>query len=259
MRANLTTENLSIAIGARQLVTHLTWQVQAGECWCVIGCNGAGKTTLLRSVAGLVGVSHVKSGKILINDQELHAWPLIELATKRAYLAQTHHDVFSYRVIETVLAARHPYSDGRYWDCEEDLTFAYAALAKLDVADLAERDIRSLSGGERQRVAIAALLAQDAQLMLLDEPINALDLKHQVSAMRLFSDCCASKNKSIVMVSHDLNLVQRIATHALLLMGDGKWQAGLVSEVLTPTALSECLGHPVELILHEDQSYFFAK
>lgn len=253
MLANLTTKNVSIAIGTRQLVTNLIWQVKAGECWCVIGRNGAGKTTLLRSLAGLICV---KSGQILMNDQLLNKWSLTELAKMRSYLPQGPNDVFAYRVIETVLGARHPYSDGHYWDSDVDVALAYAALAELDVADLAERDVRSLSGGERQRVAIAALLAQDAQLMLLDEPINALDLKHQISVMRLFSACRTVKNKAIVMVSHDLNLAYRIATHALLLMGDGSWQAGSVADTMTPAALSQCLGHPIEQIRHGDQQLF---
>ena len=91
---------------------------------------------------------------------------------------------------------------------------------------LAQRDVRTLSGGERQRVAIAALLAQDTPLLLLDEPANALDLAHQVSVMRLLARLCREQGKTVVMVGHDLNLAHSVATHALLLMGDGAWLAG---------------------------------
>jgi iron complex transport system ATP-binding protein len=128
----------------------------------------------------------------------------------------------------------------------------------LDVEGLAERDIRSLSGGERQRVAIAAVLAQDTPLLLLDEPANALDLAHQVSVMRLLADLCGGKgaSKAVVMVGHDLNLAHSVASHALLLMGDGQWQAGPVAEVMTATILSRCLGHPIEIIRHGHRTMY---
>ncbi len=251
----LQTHNLSLKIADRQLVTRLNWQVNAGECWCIIGRNGVGKTTLLRSLAGL-SVANVSSGDMAINDQPLNQWSPVELAKIRSYLPQGHNDAFSYRVIETVLGARHPYNDGRYWESDEDVAIAEAALAQLDVADLAGRNVRSLSGGERQRVAIAAVLAQDAQLMLLDEPATALDMSHQISVMNLFSDCCITKNKAILMVSHDLNLACRIATHALLLMDDGSWQAGRMTDTMTEATLSRCLGYPVEMIWHGNQRLF---
>jgi iron complex transport system ATP-binding protein len=126
----------------------------------------------------------------------------------------------------------------------------------MDVADLAQRDLRSLSGGERQRVAIAALLAQDAPLLLLDEPANALDLAHQVSVMQLLADLCAKQQKTVVMVSHDVNLVQAIATHVLLLMGDGRWHSGKAAAVMQPELLSACLGYPIELISQGARRFF---
>src|SRR5207302_5447739 len=130
-------------------------------------------------------------------------------------------DALGYSVLETVLPARHPHGGGAYWESEEDVRIAHVALQALDVDDLAQRDVRTLSGGERQRVAIAAVLAQDTPLLLLDEPANALDLAHQVSVMRLLADLCDGACKAVVMVGHDLNLAHSVASHALLLMGDG--------------------------------------
>ena len=121
---------------------------------------------------------------------------------------------------------------------------------------LAARDVRTLSGGERQRVAIAALLAQDTPLLLLDEPANALDLAHQVRTMSLLSRLCRQSGKTIVMIGHDLNLAHSISTHALLLMGDGRWHAGTVDDALQAPLLSSYLGHPIDAIENKGRRIF---
>lgn len=247
------TINLSLRIGSRVLVAGLDWQVEAGQSWCVIGRNGAGKSTLLRT---LVGLRQPDGGAIHIDGLPLADWPLTALARQRAYLAQGRNDAFGYRAIETVLTARHPYQDDRYWDAEDDYRVAHAALRSLDVAELAERDVRTLSGGERQRVAIAATLAQEAPLLLLDEPASALDLAHQVGVMELLARLCRTEQKSVILVSHDLNLAHSVASHALLLMGDGEWQAGPVPEVMTAELLSRCLGYPIDLVRHGKRTIF---
>ncbi|MFZ6875155.1 ABC transporter ATP-binding protein [Undibacterium sp. Di27W] len=244
---------LNLSVGKRVLVRDLNWQVQPGECWCIIGRNGAGKSTLLRTLAGM---RTVESGQIYLQDKRLQDWSLTQLARQRSFLPQARADAFGYSALDTVLSARHPYQDAHYWENSEDMDFAMAALAELDVADLAERDVRSLSGGERQRVAIAALLAQDARWMLLDEPANALDLGHQVSVMQLFARLCREQGKAVIMVSHDLNMAYRIATHALLLMGDGSWLAGPAEDIFKVSSLSTCLGHPIERITHGEHSLF---
>jgi iron complex transport system ATP-binding protein len=124
------------------------------------------------------------------------------------------------------------------------------------VLDLAERDVRTLSGGERQRVAIAAMLAQDTPLLLLDEPANALDLAHQSSVMRLLGRLCREQGKAAIMIGHDLGHAHHASSHALLLMGDGEWQAGPVDDVMQGPILSRYLGHPIEVIPHGTRRLF---
>lgn len=248
-------EHLQLKMGDRVLVDDLNWRIAAGECWCVIGCNGAGKSTLLRS---LVGLHPLEQGQISLHGKPITEWALAALARERAFLPQGRSDAFGYRVIETVLTARHPYHESAYWESSEDYEIAYAALQIMDVQKFAERDVRTLSGGERQRVAIAAVLAQDTAFLLLDEPTAALDLAHQVSIMRLISTLCRDKGRGVVMVSHDLNLVHSVATHALLLMGDGSWHAGKVEDVLQAPLLSACLGHPIEIVQHGQRIIYLA-
>lgn len=259
----LSTHNLQLRISTRDaqrlLVDDLNWRVLPAQCWCVIGRNGSGKSTLLRSLAGL---RQPDAGSIAIGGRALADWPLAALARERAFLPQSRHDAFAYRVIETVLSARHPYhvdnaspADG-YWEGSGEYQAAHAALQAMDVAELAERDIRTLSGGERQRVAIATLLAQDTPLMLLDEPANALDLAHQVGVAGLLARLCREQGKAVVMVGHDLNLAHSVASHVLLLMGDGRWQAGPVAEVMQAAILGRCLGHPIKAVTHGARTIF---
>jgi iron complex transport system ATP-binding protein len=255
MQTTMNTNKLQLKVADRLLVDSLNWKIGPGECWCVIGRNGAGKSTLLRT---LVGLRSAEGGTIALNGRALKDWPLEELARQRAFLPQGRSDAFAYRVIETVLTARHPYHESAYWESDADYAAAHSALQLMDVDALADRDVRSLSGGERQRVAIAAVLAQDTPLLLLDEPTSALDLAHQVSVMRLLDNLCREQKKSVVMVSHDLNLAHSVATHALLLMGDGRWYAGAVDEVMQASLLSECLGHPIEIVKHGKRTIYLA-
>lgn len=250
------TYQLGLKAGSRTLLENLNWRIGEGECWSIIGRNGAGKSTLLRTLAGL---RDPDAGHVTIQGRALIDWPLAALARQRAFLAQARHDAFSYRVIETVLSARHPYHDNHYWEGSDDQRIALASLAAMEVAHLAERDVRSLSGGERQRVAIAAMLAQDTPILLLDEPANALDLAHQVSVMGLLSRLCREQNKTVVMVGHDLNLAHGISSHALLMMGDGGWLAGSVAEVMQASILGDYLGHPIEIIEHGKRKIFIPK
>ncbi len=247
------TEHLDLQAGSRSLVRRLDWSARPGECWSIIGRNGAGKSTLLRTLAGL---HRPDAGAVFVGGRALDAWAPEALARERAFLAQSRHDAFSYSVIETVLSARHPYHASRYWEGSDDHRAAMQALQAMEVADLAGRDVRTLSGGERQRVAIAALLAQDTPLLLLDEPANALDLAHQVSVMGLLAGLCREQGKTVVMIGHDLNLAYRISTHALLLMGDGRWQAGPVDATMQPALLGDYLGHPIDMIEHGGRRIF---
>ena len=248
----IATDNLRLAAGTRILAEKLDWQVGDGECWSVIGRNGAGKSTLLRTLAGLRAPD---GGRVLLHGRALGDWPLEALARERAFLAQSRSDAFAYSVLETVLSARHPYHGKRYWEGSDDHAIALRMLAAMEVDDLASRDVRTLSGGERQRVAIAALLAQDTPLLLLDEPANALDLAHQVAVTELMAGLCRA-GKAVVSVGHDLNLAWSGATHALLLNGDGSWHAGATQQVMRPELLSACLGHPIVAIAHGARTVF---
>lgn len=248
-------DNLCLQAGGNRLIDHLNMTVKSGECWFVYGRNGAGKTTLLKTLAGL---QQPDDGKIILDDRMLPEWSPVELAKNRAYLPQSQTDTFGFTVMETILAARFPYQAGQLWESGEDIEISVSALKRLAAFHLADRDIRTLSGGERQRVSLAAMLAQDTPLMLLDEPASALDLSHQAALLGLVRELCRERQKAVVMIVHDLNMAWDVASHVLLLNGNGLWEAGGVSTMMCIEKLSECLQYPVRQVMHGERPVFIS-
>lgn len=236
---------LTLRAGARTLVEGLTQRFEAGEIWCVAGANGAGKTTLIATLAGL---RESVAGQVDVDGVALRDWPPVRLAQRRALMPQDVRDAFSASVLDTVLLNRYPHLAGWGWESEDDRAAAHAALATLGLETFAARDVLSLSGGERRRVALAAVLCQDAPLLLLDEPLAHLDLHHQIACLEALAHWVNTGSRTVVFSCHDLNLARRYATHALLLDGRGGCFAGPVREVLTAERASAALGHPLRLI-----------
>jgi iron complex transport system ATP-binding protein len=144
-----------------------------------------------------------------------------------------------------VLLGRHPHMSRWGWEGDAERRMALDALEAVEMGELAERDVITLSGGERQRVAIAALLVQDAPLLLLDEPVAHLDLHHQIAILGHLAALAAPGRKAVMLSVHDLNLAARFATHALLYLGDGRVHMGPIDEVMNDAALSSAFRYPV--------------
>lgn len=232
----LRTENLDIALGGKQLITNLNWHVRRGEVWCVLGQNGVGKSSLLYTLAGLI---KPQRGGVFIDDAHIDSLSAHALATKRGLMPQQQIDAFSHSVLDTVLIGRTPFRVGRSWDSEEDKTAAIAALAVVGLQDKIESEVLTLSGGERQRVALATLLAQEPDLMLLDEPTAHQDVAQQLLMMRLIRDL--ANEHAVVVTCHDINLAARFATHVLVLAPQQHW-LGRVDDVLTADVLQQAFG-----------------
>lgn len=244
MKTLLRTEALGLQAGHRVLVDDLSFAVQPGELWALIGPNGSGKTTLLHALAG---VQPPQSGRIQLGGRLLADWPPGEAACLRGLLPQVIADSFSAQVLELVLIGRHPHLARWAWEGPEDGALARAALAAVDLAGFETRDVLTLSGGERQRVALAALLAQDPLLLLLDEPLAHLDLHHQIALMQHLQGLTRSAGKALVFSVHDLNLAARFATHALVLGPHGH-HAGTAATVLDEAILGAAFGHALRRV-----------
>ncbi|ROR34998.1 ABC transporter ATP-binding protein [Inmirania thermothiophila] len=243
MSALLQARGLTVRVGACTACRGLDLDLRPGERWAVLGRNGAGKTTLLLTLAGLHPAA---AGEVRLADRPLAALPRREIARRLGLLPQDDADPFPATVLETVLLGRHPHMDPWRGETGADLDAARAALARVGLAGLEGRNVRTLSGGERRRVALATLLAQDPAVALMDEPTGHLDL-HQQVALLAETVCWAREGagRALVMVLHDPALAWRACTHALLLHGDGAWTAGPVGEVLETACLARLYGHPL--------------
>ncbi|HKW81729.1 MAG TPA: ABC transporter ATP-binding protein [Casimicrobiaceae bacterium] len=251
--ALLRVRELSVRIAALTVCRNLSFTVEPGQCWAILGRNGAGKTTLLRTLAGLRPAA---GGTIELGGLPLEGLSMRELARRRAVLPQDDADAFAATVLETALIGRHPHLSRWQWESRDDLAIARAALAAMAIGTAEARDVRSLSGGERRRVALAAMLAQQPELMLLDEPSSHLDLAHQLALLDRLTALSRGEGKAMLMVLHDVNLAVRSCDHAVLLE-DGAAQAGPAQELLTADRLSRLYGVPLRA-LATDQGMVFA-
>lgn len=241
----LATRELRLRAGPRTLVEGLSLNIHRGQLWCVLGANGSGKTSLLHCLAGL---RPAQGGEVRLQDRLLADWPLLEAARVRGLLPQALHDAFSASALDVVLMGRHPHLERWAWESAADRALALQALHCVDLDGFAQRDVLTLSGGERQRVGIAALLAQDPTVLLFDEPLAHLDLRHQIGVLEHLALLARRDGKAVVLALHDLNLAHRFATHALLLGGPGAPRLGPVAEVMTEPALSLAFGHAVSRV-----------
>jgi len=235
----LACRGVRLEVGSRTLVAQFDLEVRAGECWAIVGPNGAGKTTLVATLAGLVVPA---TGEIAYDGVPLARLAPRERALLRGYLPQDSVDFFPATVLETALIGRHPHLARWQWESGADVARARSALAAFDLEGFDARDVRTLSGGERRRLALAALVAQDPGIFLLDEPSSHLDLGQQIAALGAITALARDRGKAVVMVLHDLHLAVRFADYAIAL-GDGSAQTGTAADILTAPALSELFGH----------------
>jgi iron complex transport system ATP-binding protein len=231
----LAARDLEVAAGARRLVAGLSLEFTPGEFVAILGRNGSGKTLTLHTLAGL---RRPEGGTVALEGTPMESLSRRAVALRLGLLPQDVEESFVTTVLEAVLVGRHPHLKLWQWESAEDERIARQALTAVDLEGFAGRRTDTLSGGELRRVAVAALLAQEPAVFLLDEPSNHLDPAHQLQTLRLFRELC-SAGKTVIATLHDPTVAARFADRVLLLHGDGRWAAGAASELLTAASLSE--------------------
>jgi len=240
MSSIIEVENLSFGYRSQgNILKDFSFEVMPGTFLAIAGPNGAGKTTLLNL---LCRVLSAKAGSIKIDSSPIESYSVKELAQKIAVVRQEFVPVFDFTVDQVVSMARTPYLGPFGFEGQADKDCVNEALEMTDTAQFSSRPLAELSGGERQRVFIARAIAQNTPILLLDEPTSFLDLKHQVGIYDLLKVMQIEKSKTIVAVTHDINLAAQYSDVALLLGADSGYRYGNARDVFSTEQIEGVFG-----------------
>jgi iron complex transport system ATP-binding protein len=235
----LRAEGLSLGYDDKNIVSNLDVTVLDGKVTAIVGANACGKSTLLRGLARLLAP---RSGAVYLDGKALTDLSTLDVAKVLGLLPQTPIAPDGITVADLVARGRYPHQGWfRRWT-ERDHTAVAGALEATGTADLVDRPIRELSGGQRQRVWVAMALAQDTDLLLLDEPTTYLDINHQVELLRLLCKLNAEAGKTIVIVMHDLNLACRFCDHVIAMCEGSIVAEGAPTDVITAELVEKVFG-----------------
>ncbi|MCG5103196.1 ABC transporter ATP-binding protein [Oceanobacillus alkalisoli] len=232
----LSGEDLYIGYGDHSIVKNLSLTIPDKKITTIIGSNGCGKSTLLKAITRII--PH-QGGSVLLDGKDIVKENTKTLARKMAILPQTPESVDGLTVGELVSYGRFPYQTGFGRLTKKDLEVIDWALEVTGIADFKYRPISSLSGGQRQRVWIAMTLAQETEIIFLDEPTTYLDMAHQLEVLELLQKLNEEHNRTIIMVLHDLNQAARFADYIIALKKGEIVKAGTCEEIINSEVLRE--------------------
>lgn len=239
------TKDLNISYGNLDIVKDLNLEIPKGKITTIIGANGCGKSTILKTLARII---KPKSGSIYINNKELNSQDSKELAKAMAVLPQSPKAPNGLTVEELISYGRFPHQKGFGKLKDEDKDIINWALEKTRILEFRDRPIEALSGGQRQRAWIAMALAQETDILLLDEPTTYLDLAHQLEVLKLLEELNKKEGRTIVMVIHELNNAARFADHMIGVKKGKIVCQGTAHEVMTKENLREIFNIDAEIV-----------
>ena len=245
MRMNVS--NVEVGYDKKVIVNDLTIGIPDGQITTIIGSNGCGKSTLLKAMTRII--PHQK-GQIFLDGAEIQKKNTKELAKELAILPQTQDSAVGLLVEELVSYGRFPYQSGFGSLTKEDKEIIDWALKATNTYELKNHFVDELSGGQRQRVWIAMALAQNTDIIFLDEPTTYLDMAHQLEVLELLKDLNEKENRTIVMVLHDLNHAARFSNYMIALEKGNLVKAGTPEEVMTSEVLKEVFN--IDAVISQD-------
>jgi iron complex transport system ATP-binding protein len=226
----ISVKNIEFAYNGTPVLKNISFDVDKGHFLALAGPNGSGKSTLIKCLNGIL---KPQKGDVIINDHKIGNYRLRELAMNIAYVPQNRPAVYPMSVFDTVLLGRKPYIGWKPSD--QDLEVTAEIISQMNLDDVAQRDVNKLSGGQQQAVYIARALAQQPDILLLDEPTSNLDLKHCFGIMEILKNLC-STGITVVVALHDINLAIRYSSHIIMLKS-GEIFAGGSSSIVTEELL----------------------
>jgi iron complex transport system ATP-binding protein len=239
MPSALTTQNLTLAYERAAIVQELSLAIPAGQITALVGANGCGKSTLLKGLARLLKPT---SGAVYLDGKVISSQSTKSVARQLGMLPQSPVAPEGLTVKDLVAQGRYPYQNWMQQWSTRDEQQVQRALEITDLVDMSDRPLDTLSGGQRQRAWIAMTLAQDTQILLLDEPTTFLDLAHQIEILDLLHDLNQQQGRTIVMVLHDLNHACRYADYLVAMKFGKVFAAGEPRSLMTATFVREVFG-----------------
>lgn len=242
MEPILSLQDVGFRYAKEWILRGLSMEVKAGEIMAVLGPNGSGKSTLLKVMDGIL---LPQQGRVRLHGRPLGRFKRSALAREVAMVAQENHFHFSFTALEVVLMGRFPHLKRFQFEGRRDMRIARRALEAAHVLNLAERSIDSLSGGEKQRVLLARALAQEPQVILLDEPTSFLDLKYKREIFQLIVSLSRENGLAVLVVSHDIDLAAQYAQKLVMLREGSIFQIGPPEQVITAAVIETVYDCPV--------------
>ena len=226
--------NITKSYGSKKVVDNVSVTIPTGKITSFIGPNGAGKSTVLSIISRLLSADN---GDVYLNGELLNRKKSSDIAKQLAILKQTNNINLRLTIEDLVSFGRFPYSKGNL--TQTDRTFIDNAIAYMDLDDIRHQYIDSLSGGQRQRAYIAMTLAQDTDYILLDEPLNNLDMKHSVQIMQVLRKLATELNKTVVIVIHDINFASCYSDYIVAMKNGKLVHQGEINHIMQSTVLQD--------------------
>ncbi len=228
------------------LFNDLNLKIEQGKFYGLIGPNGSGKTTLINL---LMGLKRLDSGTVYFKSKSLEKIDKKHLSKELALVPQDFTLGFSYSVFDVVMMGRHPYIPRFSHPTSKDMEIVRKALYQMDIEHLSMRPVTDLSGGEKQRVIVARTLAQNTQVLIMDEATSSLDIQHTIEIMRIVKDRVKEKGVTVVAAIHDLNLAAAFCDELIVLKNTSIYCKGSVIEVLNSSLLSDVFSVKAKVLL----------
>lgn len=242
---SLKTSHLDIAYEDRLIVEDLNISIPEGKITALVGANGSGKSTVLKTMARIL---QPKSGSVLLNGKSIHKQSTREVAKQLAILPQNPTAPEGLTVYELVSYGRFPHQKGFGGLKAEDRSIVEWAIEATRMGEFSDRALEQLSGGQRQRAWIAMALAQETDILFLDEPTTFLDMAHQLEVLQLLEELNATSKRTIVMVVHDLNHAARYAHYMIAIKQGRAVASGVPEEVVTSSVLRDVFGIEADIV-----------
>ncbi|GFN34137.1 ABC transporter ATP-binding protein [Paenibacillus xylaniclasticus] len=241
----LTTAQLNIAYDDRLIVQNLNIGIPTGKITALVGSNGSGKSTILKTMARIMSPA---AGQVLLDGKSIHKQSTKEVAKQLAILPQNPTAPDGLTVSELVSYGRFPYQKGFGSLTKEDRSVIHWAIEATGMGEFADRPVDQLSGGQRQRAWIAMALAQETDILFLDEPTTFLDMAHQLEVLQLLQKLNEENNRTVVMVVHDLNHASRYAHHMIAISKGKVMGEGTPQEVMTPQIFRDVFNIEADIV-----------